>query len=262
VAAQALHACALTVALLCGLADTRAAESVAPSGRLLPEFDPSLIRDPAQANLALDETSRVHAALQTQWRFREWGCYQKFMVNGCLADLNAERRAAELRLRLIDIRARQVLREDDAVRRAADEAASLADRVDELPDAAQRREQERDRGRDRAEDNRERNERKQLDDEARREQGRQAAARMAERELDTAKRLERVEERRIAAPANAEQRRERERAQRERQREHDRRVDAQRAKAGGDPTPQAAGARPPEDVSAPVRPGLRSSEPK
>lgn len=115
--------------LLGGCAGFRSQDSDAvDASRLLAEHDPAAVRDASQAGRALEAVSRERARLLAQWRYDEWACYQRFLVNRCLDRLGARRRAAELRLRTIEIRARQVQREDRARRDASDEALDLGDR--------------------------------------------------------------------------------------------------------------------------------------
>lgn len=101
----------------------------APAPLPLAEFDAGRLRDVAHANEALDAAAREREILGRRWNARERECYDRVLVNACLADLSAERRAAEKRIREIEIAARAVLRAADARRTSEQEAARADERA-------------------------------------------------------------------------------------------------------------------------------------
>lgn len=129
------------VALACGLAFAALAGCATPPPRpSLPDLSPDAVGTPAQAERALALTEAERLRLAPVWARREYDCYQGFFVTRCLERFRGERRRVEQHLRGIDVRARQVLRDDEALRRNAAEADSLAEAAATAAEDAARRE--------------------------------------------------------------------------------------------------------------------------
>lgn len=119
----------------------------------LSDVDPASIADREHARRVLDSVSRARREFDAQARAREHECHRRTLVNACLADVAAQRRAAESRLREIETRARTVIREARSAGAAEREAQRLdaqarRERARSAADRAGQREQSRERRRD------------------------------------------------------------------------------------------------------------------
>lgn len=206
------------LALTLGLASPLAAVAQGAGESGAPEIDPASILDVSGAQAALAAVEQARAGLSTQWAQRDRECRGRVLVNACLADLDAERRARESRLKAVEIRARTVLREDRALR-GTEAQAERDERMRQEADAQQERSSEAAEARAAREAARAQRE----DDRARGEADRalrsaEAVRRRAEREAAAARRQEDAERRAREAPNRAAERAQRVRLHEEQQR--------------------------------------------
>ncbi len=203
----------------------------APTEALLPEFEPAGIVGSERARQALAATEAKRKELEVGWRQREYECHQRFLSNSCLTDLQADRRVAQRRLREIEVRARQAIRDDVAVDRERRVADSVAERADRDADAGRRRDDALAARSEREAAHRQKLERRAEEDAARARQAAADATQRAERENELARRRADAEARRQQAPANARAQRERLAAHEASKREREERARAKAAAA-------------------------------
>jgi hypothetical protein len=115
----------LALVLVAGPARVRA-DADAQAAAMLPQFDPAAPMDADTARQALAAVRDERQRQQARWAREGFDCYQKFLLNRCLANLKEERIAIERRLNAIQVGAQQSLREDAALRRNEREAQRLA----------------------------------------------------------------------------------------------------------------------------------------
>lgn len=127
-----LAACLLAGCLLAWSTPQPARAQSAP-----PVLDPERITDVDGAQKALEAIALRREALAREWREREAACRRSVLSNACQADLVAERRAQEARLRTVEIRAQAVIREDRALRANTLEAQREAERAARAEQARQ-----------------------------------------------------------------------------------------------------------------------------
>ena len=200
-------------------------------GRLLPEFDPDTITTPVRANLALRTSESARAHLEHDWHRREYDCYQRWLVNRCRTQLAGERRVDEARLTEIEVQARQVLREDEALAQNRAQAELLADRQAQAQEAERNRLEAAQASRRRQQDAEDNVARREAD-EARRARDSGARARQAaERDRQARERREAAEAKRRAAPGNVQKFQERQHDQQRRTQDHRQREAERGAKA-------------------------------
>ena len=99
----------------------------------LADIDPARIRDVAQAREALDAVSRARGEFGRLWREREIECHRRVLVNSCVAQVNAERRIGEQRMRKVEVVSNAVLRDAQARERSQAEAARNAHAASSAP---------------------------------------------------------------------------------------------------------------------------------
>lgn len=210
------------------------APAPASRGRLLPEFDPATITSPPRANAALRASESARAHLEHDWRRREYECYQRWLVNRCRTLLGAERRFDEARLTEIEVHARQVLREEEALAQNRAQAEVLADRQAEAQETERRRQEAAEAGRRRQQEAADNAARREADEARRAQESGVRARRAAERDREMRERREAAEQRRRAAPGNEQKFRERQRDQARRTQEHQQREVERGEKAAAD----------------------------
>ena len=231
-----LAACLLAAGLSLLAGCMTSAPAPVSRGRLLPEFDPVTITAPPRANAALRASESARAHLEHDWRRREYDCYQRWLVNRCRTQLAAERRFDEARLTEIEVHARQVLREDEALAQNRAQAEVLADRQAEAQDAERRRQEATEASRRRQQDAADNAARREADEARRARESGERARQAAERDREARERREAAEQRRRAAPENARKFRERQQDQQRRTQDHQQREVERGAKAAAEQT--------------------------
>ncbi|MFT3804136.1 MAG: hypothetical protein QM766_23345 [Burkholderiaceae bacterium] len=193
--------------------------AIVPPEQVLPEFDPVLIVEPAQADAALSAVDRDRAQRTPVWQRREYDCYDRFLTNRCLAAVKDERRAIELRYKHIEVRARQVLRNQRAFEASERKARDLAERQGEAAQDAADRDASRAKFDAKQQEARERTEQRLRDGPPR--SPAEAARRQQQREQAQRDRAAQRQRKQDEAPANREafERKQREQAQQQRDRE-------------------------------------------
>lgn len=105
---------------LCGMllqaaAGAACARSAAPS---LPEaYPPGSIASVAQAEDVLARAPQSYADISFQFAQEKAGCYDRFLVSACLADVQQRQRAARSAVRKVEVEARAFLRREKAAER-------------------------------------------------------------------------------------------------------------------------------------------------
>lgn len=178
-------------------------------------IDPASVSDASAARSVLDAVEQTRRRLSAERVAQQAECRRRVLVNGCLADLDEQRRGQESRLKALEVRARTLLREDRALQRHEDEAARLEGRRAE--DGAH------DSGGDSAAAAREARERRRSELEA------AQAARGTERAAQAERRAERDRAREQERAARAEQARRRDAEAPRRAAEHAARVEQHEA---------------------------------
>ena len=174
-----------------------------PVSQVLPEYDPSLIQTPAQAEAALLAVDRERRRRDWEWDRRAYACYDRFLLNRCLNAVELERRTTGLRYKQIEVQARQVLRNE----RAYDSNLGRAERIEDAaargsgPGAAEAS-GDAVRARQQREDEAAQRQRDRAQDDSGKAGSRAAGlARQREREQEVRARRERAREREAGAPA-------------------------------------------------------------
>lgn len=164
----------IAAVLMTGLALALSACTVlhteAPVAKALPGYDPTTINDTRRANEALAAVAHERELRVPQWQRREYDCYDRFFVNDCVSAVQQERRQTEQRFRHIEVRARQVLRDDQALQTSERLAQDAAQRQ-QSDSASQRGQSAADT------DARQAEHQKRVDDRNRDDAGRAAATR-------------------------------------------------------------------------------------
>lgn len=107
---------------------------------ILPLYDPPRIQDSFVAEQALIASAAEKELQAYQIREQEIACYRKFFVNSCLADVTAQRRQIEARIRAVDLAARSTIRQEQAIAKNESLASSEAQALDKADDKAASRE--------------------------------------------------------------------------------------------------------------------------
>lgn len=107
-----------------------AASGPSVAGRRLLPSSRSRPSQPRRAGQPGPAYQRIGGACSpgTRLASQEYDCYQRWLVNRCRTQLAGERRVDEARLTEIEVQARQVLREDEALAQNRAQAELLADR--------------------------------------------------------------------------------------------------------------------------------------
>lgn len=112
----------------------------APPPPALPDWTPARITDAASAQAALDAAAARRAALEADWQRQEFACYRRFRINGCLADVRSDRLVRGNELDRLEIAARAMLRDIDAIERNREAAQAATEAAQRVPDDAAARE--------------------------------------------------------------------------------------------------------------------------
>jgi colicin import membrane protein len=100
----------------------------APRPDWLEAHDPATILEREAAEKALEQIGLVKPKVMRQLLIEERACYNRFFVNTCLAEVETRRKDYERRYGAIEVRARQVIRDDEAVRKSEALASDIAQR--------------------------------------------------------------------------------------------------------------------------------------
>ena len=230
--------------LLFVLAPLRAPAATDDPKTLLPEHDPALIDSTDKARAALAEVDKQRQRMQASWRRREYDCYQKILVNGCLADLGSDRRGIERRFKSIEVKARQVIREESAHTKSQTDAQVQADRAAGQPDRDRARTDQLEQDQRRRADHEDKRRQREADDARRASEAPATASKLHEREQALKEKNAKVEERRAAAAANVAEYERRIKEHEDRVREREQR-DRAKAEQPATKTPPPALAPPP-----------------
>jgi len=187
--------------------------------QVLPEFDPVRILEPAQADAALAAVDRDRVQRTPVWQRREYDCYDRFLTNRCLDAVQDERRAIELRYKHIEVRARQVLRNQRALEASERKAQDLSERQGGAAQDSAARDASRTKFDAKQQEARERTERRLR--EGAPHSPAETARRQQEREQAQRDRAAQRQRKRDEAPANREAFERKQREQAQRLRDHD-----------------------------------------
>ncbi len=94
---------------------------------LLPDIDPQRLASEEDAQAALSAVGREREQWAYQLRERERACYERWLINACLADVRTERQAVERRFDDIEVAAVEVLRRARNLERNQQEALRIED---------------------------------------------------------------------------------------------------------------------------------------
>jgi len=212
------------LAVAAALGQAALAFAASPPDLPLPEFDPASIKDAQRANAALEAVSKARASLEREWRERQVQCYRKILINPCLADIAAERRVAEQRLKDIEVAAHEAQRTEEARKRSEAEAERLQQRADQEAQAQAQQQSSREAREARERDASQRQQERAADEPTRAQRAEQERQRRVQREADLERRRLEAEARAREAPANAAAQARRLKRHEEQQQERERRL--------------------------------------